>query len=78
MTRLFSLDQKVVREFVEIVPNFRFVINVPSSVSLTHHYKKKKIVPLVQNPHFISAELWRGLESLEPLHANLGLMFRFE
>jgi len=72
---------EVVQEYANSVPKgFRFGIKVPNSITLTHHYKKKKTDPLTPNPHFLSSELMlRFLETLEPLHSNLGsLMFQFE
>jgi len=72
---------EVVREYVSSVPSsFKFGVKVPNSITLTHHYKKKKSDPLVENPHFLSVELMeRFLESIELLHTKLGpLMFQFE
>ena len=84
---LFSGDtavlprSEVVKEYAGSVPDeFRFCIKVPNSITLTHHYKKKKADPLVPNPHFLSSELMcRFLKQLEPLHSKLGpLIFQFE
>jgi len=71
----------VVQEYADSVPqDFRFGIKVPNSITLTHHYKKKKTDPLIPNPHFLSSELMlRFLEQLKPLHDKLGpLMLQFE
>ncbi len=71
----------VVREYMKSVPDdFLFGIKVPNSITLTHHYKKKKSDPLLPNTYFLSVELMeRFLESIEPLFGKLGpLMFQFE
>jgi uncharacterized protein YecE (DUF72 family) len=59
--------------------NFRFTIKVPNSITLTHHYQKKKSEPLVENPHFLSPALFSEfLERLAPLKNCLGiLVFQF-
>ena len=61
-------------------PGFIFSIKVPNSITLTHHYTKKKSAPLVPNPYFLSTELMgRFLQALEPLGDHIGpLMFQFE
>ncbi|BHH83759.1 DUF72 domain-containing protein [Desulforhopalus sp. 52FAK] len=72
---------EVVQEYANSVPHgFRFGVKVPNSITLTHHYKKKKTDPLTHNPHFLSSGLMlRFLETLEPLHGKLGpLIFQFE
>jgi uncharacterized protein YecE (DUF72 family) len=76
-------DPKTVNEYAHAVsehPNFRFTIKVPNSITLTHFYRKKKTDPLIQNPHFLSPELFRQfLDSLRPIWSKLGpLMFQFE
>jgi uncharacterized protein YecE (DUF72 family) len=60
--------------------DFRFTLKLPNSLTLTHHYKKKKSDPLVPNPHLLSAELLRAfVDSIEPLHDLLGpMMLQFE
>lgn len=71
----------VVEEYANAVPEgFTFSIKVPNSITLTHHYRKKKGEPLVANPHFLSAHLMeRFLESLQPLGNKIGpLNFQFE
>lgn len=71
----------VVQEYAESIPiDFTFAIKVPNSITLTHHYKKKKSDPLTPNPHFLSVELVQSfLNRLEPLSKNMGpLMFQFE
>ncbi len=72
---------EVVREYAESVPpGFIFSIKVPNSITLTHHYNKKKNAPLIPNPHFLSTELMeKFLQTLEPLGDHIGpLMFQFE
>ena len=71
----------VVQEYANSVPeDFTFCIKIPNSITLTHHYKKKKSDPLIPNPHFLSIDLInRFLERLEPIAGNLGpLIFQFE
>jgi uncharacterized protein YecE (DUF72 family) len=71
----------VVKEYADSVPeDFIFCVKVPNSITLTHHYKKKKADLLIANPHFLSVELMeRFLERLEPIARNLGpLVFQFE
>ena len=71
----------VVQGYADSVPdNFKFCVKVPNSITLTHHYKKKKTDTLTPNPHFLAPELTlRFLELLKPLHNNLGpLIFQFE
>ncbi|NTU72958.1 DUF72 domain-containing protein [Candidatus Roizmanbacteria bacterium] len=72
---------EVVREYAASVPpGFTFSIKVPNSITLTHHYNKKRSVPLDPNPHFLSTELMgKFLQTLEPLGDHIGpLMFQFE
>jgi uncharacterized protein YecE (DUF72 family) len=66
---------------VDSVPeNFKLTVKIPTSVTLTHFYKKNKTDPLVENPHFLSVDLFEQfLKSIQPLRRNLGpLMFQFE
>jgi len=45
---------EVVTEYATSVPpGFIFSIKVPNSITLTHHYAKKKSAPLVPNPYFL-------------------------
>ena len=84
---LFGVDKVAlpspftVQEYVESVPrDFMFTIKIPNSITLTHFYKKEKDDPLVENPHFLSRELFHNfLQSIEPMKSQLGpLMFQFE
>jgi uncharacterized protein YecE (DUF72 family) len=72
---------EVVKEYAASVPQgFLFSIKVPNSITLTHHYAKKKNAPLETNPYFLSTELMeRFLKSIEPMGDHIGpLMFQFE
>jgi uncharacterized protein YecE (DUF72 family) len=84
---LFGVDKVAlpspftVQEYVESVPrDFMFTIKIPNSITLTHFYKKEKDNPLVENPHFLSRDIFRNfLQSIEPMKSQLGpLMFQFE
>jgi uncharacterized protein YecE (DUF72 family) len=71
----------VVRGYVEAVPDdFRFTVKVPNSITLTHYYRSSKTEALVENPHFLSAEVFgKFLDLLSPMKERLGpLMFQFE
>lgn len=72
---------EVVREYAAAVPpSFRFTVKAPDSVTLTHVRRKGAAAPLVENPHFLSPELFfRFLDSLSPMHGLLGpVMLQFE
>lgn len=76
-------DPKTVKSYARAVadhPDFRFTIKVPNSITLTHFYRKKKTDPLIQNPYFLSVDLFlRFIDMLQPIHVKLGpLMFQFE
>jgi uncharacterized protein YecE (DUF72 family) len=60
--------------------DFRFSLKLPNSLTLTHHYRKRKSDPLVPNRHLMSPELLRAfLERIEPLADLLGpMMLQFE
>lgn len=84
---LFSGDKAalpktpVVEEYARSIPDeFAFGIKIPNSITLTHHYKKKKSDPLTPNPHFLSVPLMQKfLERLVPLSNHIGpLIFQFE
>jgi uncharacterized protein YecE (DUF72 family) len=71
----------VAEEYAASVPaGFRFSVKVPNSITLTHFYKKSKSDPLVDNPHFLSADLFgQFLGALEPMGRKLGpVIFQFE
>lgn len=73
--------EEVVREYAAAVPaTFRFTVKAPDSVTLTHFRRKGGAAPLVENPHFLSSELFlRFLDSLRPMHGLLGpVMLQFE
>jgi len=72
---------EVVREYVSSVPKkFQFSIKVPNSITLTHHYSQNKKIPLIENPFFLSNELFVDFyHLLEPMKENLAtLIFQFE
>ncbi|MBE0642892.1 MAG: DUF72 domain-containing protein [Bacteroidetes bacterium] len=72
---------ETVREYASVVPpDFRFTIKVPNSVTLSHFHQKSKKDALVENPDFLSIELFhRFLDTLEPMRGLLGpLMLQFE
>jgi uncharacterized protein YecE (DUF72 family) len=84
---LFGIDKVslpspfTVKEYLESVPkDFKFTIKIPNSITLTHFYRKAKTDPLIVNPHFLSAELFKNfMELIEPLRDYVGpLMFQFE
>jgi uncharacterized protein YecE (DUF72 family) len=84
---LFGVDKvslprvEVVKEYTNSVPDeFKFTIKIPNSITLTHFYRKNKTDPLVENPHFLSIDLFETfLNSLQPMHDKIGLlMFQFE
>jgi uncharacterized protein YecE (DUF72 family) len=84
---LFGVDKvtlplpEVVKEYADSVDkHFKFTIKIPNSITLTHFYRKLKTEPLLENPHFLSTDLFKSfLESLAALHTKIGLlMFQFE
>ena len=73
--------EDTIREYASSVPDgFRFSVKVPNSVTLSHFYRKARTQPLVENPDFLSVDLFaRFLEALVPMHHLLGpLMLQFE
>lgn len=84
---LHSLDkitlpkENDVKDYNSSVPeDFIFTIKVPNSLTLTHFYKKKKTDPLIENPHFLSKDLYSSfLKSLNRIKTKTGvLIFQFE
>ncbi|MCF7921192.1 MAG: DUF72 domain-containing protein [Candidatus Marinimicrobia bacterium] len=77
---LFGVDKivlpkaEVVKEYVDSVPaDFRFVVKAPNSLSLTHLYKHMSSGKLVENPHFLSPELYQTfLNSLSHMLPQIG------
>ena len=65
---------EVVQEYVGSVPDeFRFVIKAPNSLSLTHLYKSHTSGELVENPHFLSPDLYHiFLNSVAAMHPQSG------
>jgi uncharacterized protein YecE (DUF72 family) len=73
-------DDTVLSYKKSVPEDFIFTIKVPNSITLTHFYNKKKDEPLVENPYFLSEELFlRFCEKIEPIKNQCGpLMFQFE
>ena len=65
---------------LSVPDNFRFTIKMPNSITLTHHYRKNKPEPLIQNKYFLSVEvLNRTMENISVMKDKLGpLMLQFE
>ena len=61
--------QKDVTDYDAATPaDFRFTVKAPNSISLTHYYTRNTGNKTVENPHFLSVELWRNfIDSLGPL-----------
>ena len=71
----------VVEAYNQSVPDdFKFVIKAPNSLSLTHLYKQYSGGKLVQNPHFLSPELYDNfLYTLAPIRSKIGaISLQFE
>ena len=69
------------RAYRKAVPdNFRFSIKAPNSVTLTHYYQESKEDPIVSNPSFLSASLFREfLARIDPIREVMGpILFQFE
>jgi len=76
-------DPKVVSDYVSSVPeNFQFSVKVPNAITLTHHYShnKDKNAPLIENPFFLSPELfYEFLDRLHLMKNNISaFIFQFE
>lgn len=74
-------DPGTVIEYNESVPDdFEFSIKVPNSITLTHHYSKDRSLPLKENPHFLSNEIFEAfLRKIAPFGKKTGpLIFQFE
>jgi uncharacterized protein YecE (DUF72 family) len=79
---LFGIDKvvlpraDVVKEYVRSVPaEFRFVVKAPNSLSLTHLYKSQTSGELVENPHFLSPDLYQTfLNSVAEMHPQIGVI----
>lgn len=84
---LFEKDRAVLprpadaKRYAAAVPaDFIFTVKAPNSLTLTHHYRKNKAMPLAANPHFLSPGLYRDfLVRLEPMREKVGIvMLQFE
>jgi uncharacterized protein YecE (DUF72 family) len=74
-------EKKTVEGYKASVPgDFKFIIKVPNSITLTHYYNKNKAEPLRKNPYFLSVDLFKEfLVILEPLKNQIvSLIFQFE
>lgn len=74
-------NKNVVEAYNLSVPkDFKFTIKVPNSLTLTHHYKKKKNDPLVKNNFFLNPDLFdQFLYTTGSIADKIGtLMFQFE
>ncbi len=74
-------DIEVVKEYKNSVPkDLHFIIKAPNSITLTHHYNKNKKEPLIQNPHFLSNELFEEfLKTIKPIHNQTpSIILQFE
>lgn len=72
---------KVVMEYVSSVPkDFQFSVKIPNAISLTHHYSQHKNLPLIENPFFLSNELFDEFyHLLHPMKEYLAaFIFQFE
>ncbi len=73
--------QKDTAEYDASTPdNFRFTVKAPNSVTLTHYYPRNTGNKMVENPNFLSVELWQSfIESLGPLKKKTAAaMLQFE
>jgi len=71
----------VVTEYISVIPNqFKFSIKVPNAITLTHHYRKDKKMPLKKNPFFLSNDVFlEFLKLLHPMRKHIGaFIFQFE
>jgi uncharacterized protein YecE (DUF72 family) len=60
---------------LSVPDNFRFTIKMPNSITLTHHYRKNKTEPLIENKYFLSVEvLNRTLENISAMKDKLGTL----
>ncbi|MBE2281747.1 MAG: DUF72 domain-containing protein [Ignavibacteriaceae bacterium] len=66
--------------FSAVNKDFRFTIKAPNSISLTHFYSRDTGGTLIENPNFLSPELYeKFLKSIEPLHPVTGvIIIQFE
>ena len=74
-------EKKTVEEYKESVPDdFKFIIKVPNSITLTHYYSKNKAEPLRKNPYFMSVDLFEEfLQTMKPIKNQIAsLIFQFE
>jgi uncharacterized protein YecE (DUF72 family) len=80
-TKVVLPQKKTVTEYKNSVPkDFLFTIKVPNSITLTHFYRKNKSEELVNNPYFLSLDLYNQFtDSIKPLQNQVAcLIFQFE
>ncbi len=73
--------KKTVEEYKASVPeDFKFIIKVPNSITLTHYYSKNRNEPLRKNPYFLNVNLLEEfLQILKPIRNQTAfLIFQFE
>ena len=74
-------EKRTVEEYKSSVrDDFKFIIKVPNSLTLTHYYSKNKSEPLRKNPYFMSADLIEEfLHTMKPIKNQIAsLIFQFE
>ena len=74
-------EKKTVEEYKSSVPeDFKFIIKVPNSITLTHYYSRNKTEPLRKNPYFLNIDLFEEfLQTMNPIKNQIGsLIFQFE
>lgn len=79
--RVILPKPEVVSEYVAAVPqNFRFSVKVPNSITLTHYYTQNKNIPFIENPFFLSNQLFTEFyQLLQPMRDQVGaFIFQFE
>jgi uncharacterized protein YecE (DUF72 family) len=74
-------EPNTVKEYKESVPeDFKFIIKVPNSITLTHYYSRNKSEPLKKNPYFMSVDLFEEfLQTMKPIKNQIAfLIFQLE
>ncbi len=80
-TRVVLPHKKTVTEYKNSVPeDFLFTIKVPNSITLTHFYRKNNSEELVNNPYFLSSDLYyQFIDCIKPMQNQVAcLIFQFE
>ncbi len=74
-------EKKTVEEYKASVPeDFKFIIKVPNSITLTHYYIKNRNEPLRRNPYFLNVNLLEEfVQIIKPIiNQTAYLIFQFE